>query len=191
MSCISFYSKLTSPRSQPSLITTTTVRCVTMLGAKLRLKVCKERPMLVPPDQPRILPEIFSSASSRYVLKKVQPQKKNVEASTTNATNQPQPTTGNAKASEQGRKHPAEMAKTVSGPDLFASPIAFQNNSAGIRKVYWLDPNGERQLYRELKPGESYGLETYLTHPWVVTDAHGKAVGLYFPDGQKRTVTLE
>jgi len=98
---------------------------------------------------------------------------------------------GNAKALEQGRKHPAEMAKIASGPDLFAAPIAFQNNSAGIRKVYWLDTNGERQLYRELKPGESYELGTYLSHPWVVTDADGNALGLYYPDGQKRTVTLE
>jgi len=118
-------------------------------------------------------------------------QKKNVEASTANATNQPQQTTDNAKPGEQGRKHPAEMANIVSGPDLFGTPIAFQNNSAAIRKVYWIDTNGERKLYLEIKPGESYGLGTYLSHPWVVTDADGNALGLYFPDGQKRTVTLE
>jgi uncharacterized protein (TIGR03067 family) len=119
------------------------------------------------------------------------PQKKNVEASTSGETNQPQETAGKEKAPEQGRKHPAEVSKIVSGPDLFATPIAYQNNSAGIRKVYWLNTNGERQLYRELKPGESYELGTYLNHPWVVTDADGNAVGLYYPDGQKRTVTLE
>ena len=50
------------------------------------------------------------------------------------------------------------MAKIVSGPDLFAFPIAFQNNSAGLRKVYWLDTNGERQPYCELKAGENCGL---------------------------------
>ena len=118
-------------------------------------------------------------------------QKKNVEASTANATNQPQQTPANAKAPDQGRKHPAEIAKIASGPDLFGTPIAFQNNSAGMRKVYWLDTNGERQLYRELKPGESYELGTYLSHPWVVTDAEENALGVYYPDGQKRTVTLE
>ena len=118
-------------------------------------------------------------------------QKKNVEASTANATNQPQQTTDNAKALEQSRKHPAEMAKIASGPDLFGAPIAFQNNSAGVRKVYWLDKNGERQPYCELKPGEHCEIGTYLSHPWVVTDADGNALGLYSPDGQKRTVTLE
>jgi uncharacterized protein (TIGR03067 family) len=119
------------------------------------------------------------------------PLKKNVEASTANATNQSPQTTDKAKPGEQGRKHPAELAKIASGPDQFGTPIAFQNNSAGLRKVYWLDTKGERQLYLELKPGESNGLGTYLSHPWVVTDADGNALALYYPDGQKRTVTLE
>ena len=118
-------------------------------------------------------------------------QKKNVEASAANATNQPQQTLANAKAPDQGRKHPAEIAKIASGPDLFGTPIAFQNNSAGLRKVYWLDTNGERKPYCELKPGENCDMGTYLSHPWVVTDADGNALGLYYPDGQKRTVTLE
>src|ERR1043165_859198 len=131
------------------------------------------------------------AAVARYELWRVQSQKKNVEASTTGETGQPEQITGNAKALEQGRKHPAEIAKIASGPDLFAAPIAFQNNSAGIRKVHWLDTNGERRLYRELKPGESYELGTYLSHAWVVTDTDGNALGLYYPDGQKRTVTLE
>jgi uncharacterized protein (TIGR03067 family) len=127
----------------------------------------------------------------RYEFWRAQPRNKNVEASTANATNHPQQTTDKAKAPEQGRKHAAEMAKIVSGPDLFEAPIAFQNDSAGIRKVYWIDKNGERQPYCELKPRENCGIGTYLSHPWVVTDADGNALGLYYPDGQKRTVTLE
>ena len=126
----------------------------------------------------------------RYEFWRVQPVKK-IEASTVSETAQPHPTPGNAKAPEQGRRHAAEIAKIASGPDLFAAPIAFQNNSAGIRKVYWIDKNGERQPYCELKPGEDCGLGTFLSHPWVVTDADGNALSLYYPDGQKRTVTLE
>jgi uncharacterized protein (TIGR03067 family) len=127
----------------------------------------------------------------RYEFWRAQPQNKKVEASTSGETGQPQPITGKAKAPEQGMRHPAERAKIASGADLFGTPIAFQNNSAGIRKVYWLDTNGERKPYCELKPGENCGLGTYLSHPWVVTDAEENALGLYFPDGQKRTVTLE
>jgi uncharacterized protein (TIGR03067 family) len=119
------------------------------------------------------------------------PQKKEVEASAANATNQPPQAPANAKAPDQGRKHPVEIAKIVSGEGEIASPIAFQNNSSSVRKVYWIDKKGERQLFRELKPGESYEQGTFLSHPWVVTDADGNALGIYYPDGQKRTVTLE
>src|SRR5436309_15208170 len=115
-------------------------------------------------------PKDFPSASSRYNVQKVQPQKKNLEASTLSETAQPQQTTGNAKSPEQRRRHPAEIAKIVSGPDLVPVPIVFQNNSTGIRKVYWVDTNGERKLYCELKPGENCEIGTYLGHPWVITD---------------------
>ena len=127
---------------------------------------------------------------ARYELWSVQPQKK-IEASTASETVRPQPSPGNARAPEQGRKHPAELAKVVSGEGEIASPIAFQNNSAAVRKVYWLDKKGERQPFCELKPVETCEIGTFLGHPWVVTDAEGNALGLYYPDGQKRIVTLE
>ena len=48
---------------------TTTVRCVTMLTAKSRLKISSERPMLVPPDQPSTLLEIFSRALPMFLVR--------------------------------------------------------------------------------------------------------------------------
>jgi hypothetical protein len=131
----------------------------------------------------------------RYELRKL--QKKNAEASrkpsaetskvASAAAQSPVP---NVEASPPNM-HAAEVAKIASGPDLFPTPIVFQNNNAGLRKVYWLDKNGERKPYCELKPGEKCEIGTYLGHPWVVTDADGNALALYCPDGQKRTVTLE
>jgi hypothetical protein len=135
-----------------------------------------------------------NTMSGRFELRKVQPQKKNAKSPTAKVTvretSQGQPNPGQAPALEVGRKHPAEMAKIASGPDLFPTPIVFQNNSTGLRKVYWLDKNGERKPYCELKPGENCEIGTYLGHPWVVTDADGNALALYYPDGQKRSVTL-
>jgi hypothetical protein len=55
---------------------------------------------------------------ARYEFWRVQSQKKNVEASTSGETGQPQQITGNATALEQGRKHPAEIANIASGPGL-------------------------------------------------------------------------
>ncbi|HUI05405.1 MAG TPA: hypothetical protein VL486_00205 [Verrucomicrobiae bacterium] len=91
-----------------------------------------------------------------------------------------------------GRKHPAEMmgVASVSLP-LVPTAIVFVNRSPGVRRVYWLNFKGERQLYLTLKPGESGDQKTYLGHPWVVTDDHDNALGLYYPDGQTRVVTLE
>ena len=114
--------------------------------------------------------------------------------STAAETAQPQPTTGTAKPPAQGRKHPAEMSKIAAVSPAFPTlpvRIGFQNNSSGIRKVYWLDQKGERQLRRELEPGQGYEQPSYLISPWIVTDADGNALGLYFSDGQKRIVILE
>ena len=113
---------------------------------------------------------------------------------TAGETAQPQPTAGTAKPREQDRKHPAEIAKIASVSPTFPVPavrMGFQNNSSGIRKVYWLDQKGERQLRRELEPGQGYVEPSDLFNPWVVTDADGNALGLYFSDGQRRIVTLE
>jgi hypothetical protein len=130
-----------------------------------------------------------------FAVRKVQPQKRNAQPPKTKVTRgetiQREQITGSAWVLEPGQQHPAEIARIVSGPDGFAVPIAFQNNSAGLRKVYWLDTNGERQPFCNLKPGENCEIGTFLGHPWVVTDADGKALGLYYPDGQKRIVTLE
>ena len=129
------------------------------------------------------------------VVRKVQPQKEKPETPKTKAPETKvvtrQQITGSAWVLEPSRQHPAEIAKIASGSELYPVPMVFQNNSAGIRKVHWLDTNGERQLYRDLKPGESWEVGTFLAHAWVVTDAQGNALALYYPDGQKRTVTLE
>ena len=91
-----------------------------------------------------------------------------------------------------GRKDPAEMMgiASMSSPRV-ATSIVFVNKSKDVRKVYWLDFNGERHRYMELKPGEKGDQQTYLGHPWLVTDAEDNALGLYYPDGQKRVVVLE
>jgi hypothetical protein len=150
-----------------------------------------------PPSHNAKAPKSFEDEAigGIFAVRKVQPQKRKAQPPKTKVTgsetSQREQITGSAWVLEPGLKHPAEMATIASVSELYRAPIVFQNNSAGIRKVYWLDYNGERRRYCELKPGESCDMGTFLTHPWVVTDAQGKALGLYYPDGQKRTVTLE
>ena len=88
------------------------------------------------------------------------------------------------------KKHPAEEKglKSVSG-DVETS-IKFANKSGKTVKVYWLDYEGDRKLYQTLKDGDSYDQQTYLTHPWVITDENDNAWYVYFPDAQPRSVEI-
>ena len=48
---------------------TTTVRWVTVLAAKSRLKISNDRPMLVPPDHPSTLLDILSRALPMFLVR--------------------------------------------------------------------------------------------------------------------------
>ncbi|NEO66700.1 MAG: hypothetical protein F6J94_18440 [Moorea sp. SIO1F2] len=55
-------------------------------------------------------------------------------------------------------------------------------------KTYWLNYQGNRTYYYQLKPGQGYTQQTYVTHPWVITDNQHHCLGVYYLDGQARTV---
>ena len=60
--------------------------------------------------------------------------------------------------------------------------ISFLNGRSGILNVFWIDYDGRRHFYHSLASGESQSFDTYATHPWVVTDASGNCIGVYFAD---------
>ena len=62
-----------------------------------------------------------------------------------------------------------------------ATEVTFQNQSDVTIKVYWLDYEGKRQYYADVKPGKSYTQDTYMTHPWVVTNVKGACVMMFRP----------
>jgi hypothetical protein len=68
--------------------------------------------------------------------------------------------------------------------------ITFVNRSQQPVKAYWLDYEGERVFYKELKPSESYSLDTFVTHPWLITDLHDNAWDIYMPTVLPRTVII-
>jgi uncharacterized caspase-like protein len=65
--------------------------------------------------------------------------------------------------------------------------ISFKNSTAGVVHIFWLDPNGERKLYASLYAGEKHTQRTYLTHPWLVTDADQRCLAVHMPKEQDRT----
>lgn len=79
-------------------------------------------------------------------------------------------------------------ARSVAGTS--EATITFVNKSGQPVKVSWIDFNGGLQLYKTLKNGESYVQDTYLDHPWLVTDAGDHVWYLFFADAQPRTVDI-
>ena len=62
-----------------------------------------------------------------------------------------------------------------------ATSIQFQNQTQGTVSVYSIDSNGQRVFNSTLAAGESFVQQTFLTHPWVVTDSSGTCLGIWLP----------
>jgi hypothetical protein len=69
--------------------------------------------------------------------------------------------------------------------------ITFVNRSGQSVNIYWIDFGGNRQLYKTLEAGGSFSQQTYLTHPWLITDAGGRPWNVYMPQARPRTVYLQ
>ncbi len=52
----------------------------------------------------------------------------------------------------------------------------FTNRSDGYRGVLWLDFDGNPVDYAGLNQGESVSIDSFLTHPWMITDGPGNCL---------------
>ncbi|MFQ5929825.1 MAG: hypothetical protein ACE5MK_08995 [Acidobacteriota bacterium] len=68
--------------------------------------------------------------------------------------------------------------------------IAFINKLDSRVNVYWIDFAGARKLYSKLAPNGRVDLITFLTHPWVITDATDRCLGLVLPQETPTRVVL-
>jgi len=73
------------------------------------------------------------------------------------------------------------MSKLRSQSSKTPAKIVFVNAAGSVRSLVWLDDKGEVKPYRRLKPGEEVTQDTFLTHPWMVTDAAGKCSQIFMP----------
>ncbi len=71
-----------------------------------------------------------------------------------------------------------------------AATVTFINRTQRPVNVYWLDHSGKRVLYFKLKANETAVQETYITHPWVVTDSANQCVGIYLPVSESNRAIL-
>jgi hypothetical protein len=68
--------------------------------------------------------------------------------------------------------------------------IEFVNARAETVIVYWLDFAGRRVRYAILGAGASYRQQTYVTHPWVVTDVRQTALVVFLPAAEPARATI-
>jgi hypothetical protein len=59
--------------------------------------------------------------------------------------------------------------------------IHFNNLTCQTLQIFWLNYDGQRELYSVLEPGTSYVQGSYLTHLWLVADLNGACLGIYLP----------
>src|SRR5215470_16186533 len=74
--------------------------------------------------------------------------------------------------------------------DTARTHINFRNERFERIYVFWINYDGQRQLYRTLAPGQSQTFQTFATHPWVVTDATGRCLSVNFADGGAYSVRV-
>ena len=59
--------------------------------------------------------------------------------------------------------------------------VTFVNKSGEFRGVMWADFKGKLVSYANLNPGESFTINTFVTHPWIFTDGPGNCVEMFMP----------
>jgi hypothetical protein len=68
--------------------------------------------------------------------------------------------------------------------------ITFTNRSGGTRGILWLDFNGQPKDYANLQNGEEAVFDTFMTHPWMITDGPGNCLQIVMPHPGARVVEL-
>jgi hypothetical protein len=55
--------------------------------------------------------------------------------------------------------------------------LTFENRRAVPMRAYWLNYEGKRVFYAEIAPGRRWTVQTFVTHPWVVTEGGNEYSG--------------
>jgi len=84
----------------------------------------------------------------------------------------------------------SDLLKVKSQVSDTPAKITFINTSGMYRSILWLDFSGQPKDYAGLNSGEEVTLDTFLTHPWMVTDGPGNCVEIVMPHAGTRVVTL-
>lgn len=60
--------------------------------------------------------------------------------------------------------------------------ISFINYSNRPFDVFWIDQNGQEQLFGEIKPARQAAVETFVTQPWMLKELSGECIAIAIPN---------
>jgi hypothetical protein len=69
--------------------------------------------------------------------------------------------------------------------------ITFVNQSATYRSIAWINFQGKLQEYGGLNPGDKKTINTFRTHPWMISTGPGDCLQLFMPAAEPATVLLK
>jgi hypothetical protein len=69
-------------------------------------------------------------------------------------------------------------AGTTSPRSSERATVTFSNAERPRLSLYWVDFNGSVVEYRQLRRGQSYTVDTFVRHVWVVLDNNGDCVSV-------------
>jgi hypothetical protein len=75
----------------------------------------------------------------------------------------------------------SERANLRSESSDTPAKVTFVHYSGPRRDVHWLDYSGQAQNMITIKPGQQTTADTFLTHPWMITDASGNCIEIVLP----------
>ena len=68
--------------------------------------------------------------------------------------------------------------------------LTFINKSGAMRGILWLDFDGQPKDYANLSDREQVTLDTFMTHPWMITDGPGNCLRIVLPKAGGQVVEL-
>ncbi|HNL80779.1 MAG TPA: hypothetical protein PKL69_10635, partial [Agitococcus sp.] len=80
--------------------------------------------------------------------------------------------------------------KSSTGSSIY---MDFVNQRGSNMNIYWLDYNTGRVSYKQnLANGQTHNQQTYVTHPWLITNNTGTCIGIYRPvTASKKVLTFK
>lgn len=68
--------------------------------------------------------------------------------------------------------------------------LSFRNATSDTVQIHWINYQGGRQPYQKVGPGQSYHVQTYATHPWVIADEAGRCIQAYITQASNSEVAI-